>query len=159
MHRWAHLSPDGKHRLALQRIWGPDGEKPRLVMFVGLNPSTADARVDDPTLRRCIGFAKAWGFDGLYMANLFSLRSPYPRDLLADEQPTHPDTDIWLTAMRYQSDLCVAAWGQHAIAKQRERHVRDLLDDLHVLGLCADGSPRHPLYMRGDTVATRWATL
>ena len=88
--RGAHFSRCGRYRYALRRTF-PAGQG--TVLFVGLNPSTADAHVDDPTIRRCMGFAAAWGHRELWVANLFALRSPYPDALLGADDPVGPRND------------------------------------------------------------------
>jgi hypothetical protein len=132
-----------------------------VVAFCGLNPSTADATQDDPTIRRCVGFAKAWGYAGLLMVNRFSFRSTDPKRLPADpdERQGYGGRD-WFAKAVSCCDLLVCAWG----ANYPEDSKR-LSDDLrfnhgslvHHLGLTKDGHPRHPLYLRGDTQPVRWA--
>lgn len=154
----ALLSECGQYRYTLTRIW--DRSKP-LVVFSMLNPSTADALINDPTIVRCIGFARAWGYGGIIVVNLFAWRATDPAELTRCDDPIGPDNDAHLFAASEGRDV-VAAWGasvphywRHrpgAIAAQlRDRSVR-----LHHLGLTKDGHPRHPLYLRGDTTPTRW---
>src|SRR5882724_4976365 len=88
----AVLSDCERYRYALWRRWA---ERPA-VLFVGLNPSTADALQDDPTIRRCIRFAKAWGYGALYMGNLFAFRATDPRAMKAEADAVGPDNDGWL---------------------------------------------------------------
>lgn len=145
--RGATFSRCGRYRYTLRRAWG-DGP---LVAFVGLNPSTADATVDDPTIRRCVGFAQAWGYGALVMLNLFALRSTDPDALLAAEDPVGVGNDEVLAAVCEQASLVVEAWGAHRIAPERAHAVKDLLGpNTAVLGRTKDGHPRHPLYMRAD---------
>jgi len=96
MQEWpsAVISGDGKYRYFLARRWGSTG---KTVAFIGLNPSTADATLDDPTIRRCVGFAKFWGGSALHMVNLFALRSPTPASLRVASDPIGPQNDAWLT--------------------------------------------------------------
>jgi hypothetical protein len=137
------------YRFTLWRRWGTGP----FCMFIGLNPSTADATKDDPTIRRCVGFAKQWGFDALLMANLFAFRATDPADMKAHEEGTQ--AVMWnLTDMRFHAEragLVVAAWGAHGHHCTRDRTVQWLMEKsgvkLTCLGLTADGSPRHPLYM------------
>lgn len=153
----AVISPDRKYRYALERRWGSGP----FVLFVMLNPSTADEHVDDPTLRRCIGFGKAWGFGGLLVGNLFALRSTDPRELAKAHDPVGPDADVWLTTMAMRAGLVVAAWGAHAFAQDRARQVVDsrVLGNFTVLGLTKAGHPRHPLYAPGSCVPLNPLTL
>ena len=147
--RWAHLSRDGEHRLVLGRRWA---EGP-LVAFIGLNPSTADADVDDATVRRCMGFARTWGFGGLLIANLFTFRTPDPRLLAASRRPLTLGADNALRDVCDAAILVIEAWGAHAMAADRTAHVREILDGRApraVIGLTKDGAPRHPLYAPAD---------
>src|SRR4051812_38069896 len=96
-----------KYRYALYRIW--DESKP-LVMFIGLNPSTANESKNDPTIRRVITFAKQWGYGGVYMMNLFGLVSPYPKDLLNSVDPIG-ENDIYLKQMKEKCSDVIFAWG------------------------------------------------
>ena len=110
----AELSECGKYRYSLTRIW--DETKPK-VMFIMLNPSTADANNDDPTIRRCIGFAKSWGFGGLYVCNLFGFRATNPKELLKVNNP-FGDQNIWHTRkLSDEVDTIVCAWGNKPILK------------------------------------------
>jgi hypothetical protein len=145
----AVISSCGRYRYALMRAWG-DGA--RYVMFVGLNPSTADGSVEDPTLRRCIGFARAWGYDGLWMANLYGLRSPKPRALRLADDPVGPETDRWLRHMRDRSELVVACWGADPMATpERTAAVHAIVgDELQAIRITKSRRPEHPLYLPGD---------
>ena len=96
MQRTACIDETGAYRYKLSRIRNPD--KP-MVMFIMLNPSTADANVDDPTIRRCIGFTERWGYGDLWVGNLFALRSSRPRDLLMADAPMGPENDSALNSI------------------------------------------------------------
>lgn len=165
----AKLSDDGVYRYTLSRIW--DADYPP-VLFIGLNPSTADAEVDDPTIRRCVGYAREWGYGGLLMGNLFAYRATNPKDLPAIPFENSPvlspvgEFGPWhagdresmntyhLRKMADRAGLIVAAWGSTKLPcgwEYQDRVVmRDLGRPLHALGLTKDGHPRHPLYMRAD---------
>lgn len=133
-------------------------------LFVMLNPSTADAEQDDPTIRRCIGFAQSWGYQRLVVGNLFAYRATDPRDLLAASEPIGPYCDHWLLHLLDESSLAVAAWGAHAMARDRARQVRRTVFDRMpykrraCLGTTKDGHPRHPLYVRADTKPVPFAS-
>lgn len=116
-------------------------------MFVGLNPSTADAEQDDPTIRRCIGFAKDWGYGALLMGNLFAFRATNPIDMAAADDPVGPDNNLWLTELAECADLIVVAWGAHTMASTRVQSVIETLGDVKCLGVTKHGHPRHPLYL------------
>jgi hypothetical protein len=141
----AIISPCGQYRYALWRIWA-SGIKP--LMIVGLNPSTADAYKDDPTIRRCIAYASDWGMGGLLMGNLFAFRSRFPCSLSTISDPVGPDNDGWLIRMRDASAMVLGAWGRNGNFKiERTAHVLEMFPDLYHLGLTANGHPRHPLYL------------
>lgn len=92
----AAFSECGQYRYVLSRNWEIDGRK---LVAIMLNPSTADAEVDDPTVRRLIKFAKSWNMDGLAIVNLFAYRTANPRELLSVKDPTGPENDDWLRCM------------------------------------------------------------
>lgn len=152
--RWAELSTDGEHRLVLGRQWRDDLP---VVAFIGLNPSTADAHEDDPTVRRCVGFARAWGYGGVVLANLYTFRAADPRVLAACKTPLTFGADNALRDVAEHASLLIEAWGAHPMASStgRDRHVRALLAGRApraVLGLTQDGAPRHPLYAPAGTL-------
>lgn len=150
----AELSPCRRYRYALWRTW--DETLPR-VMFIGLNPSTADETVDDPTLRRTMDFARRWGYGGVGNGNLFAFRATEPRDMMAAPDPVGPDNDAWLRRLADEAALVVAAWGNGGAFMDRSAAVRGLLDGLHCLKLNASGEPAHPLYQRKETRPSPWA--
>jgi hypothetical protein len=121
------------------------------VLFVGLNPSTADHRLDDPTIRRCVAFAKRWGFGRLAVANLFAFRTPKPSVLRKSSAPVGPANDCWLARLVTESALVVAAWGAGGRYLHRSDEVLSMLETVLCLGVTAHGEPRHPLYIRADT--------
>ena len=108
--REAELSEDRLYRYRLTRIWG-DGPR---ATFVMLNPSTADEHVDDPTLRRCMGFARAWGLGGLNVVNLSAFRATIPAELWRAVDPIGPDNDDYLRAAGASGEPLIAAWGNNA---------------------------------------------
>lgn len=142
----ALFSPCRTYRYTLTRDWA-DGPR---ALFVMLNPSTATEVVIDPTVRRCLGFAKAWGMAGLTVVNLFALRATDPKALYDHPDPVGPDNDHHLAEQASRAGLVVAAWGTHGALDDRDRNVMALLDgvDLHCLGRTQSGHPRHPLYVR-----------
>jgi hypothetical protein len=154
MQRAAEISPCGRYRYALGRRWGDGGT----VAFLMLNPSTADASKDDATSRRCISFARGWGYGGLVLANLYAFRATKPADLWKAADPIGPDNDGHLTRVAAGCDRIVAAWGAHA----RPGRIAAVLalpgmDRLAALALTKNGQPRHPLYLRGDLTPQAWA--
>ena len=148
----AVFSDCGRYRYLLTRRWG-DGPA---ATFVMLNQSTADAATDDPTIRRCIGFAKSWDCGSLNVVNLFACRATNPRELLAATDPVGPRNDAFLHS--YLPDG-VAAWGAHKLATARARGVVRAFvrsSPLWCLGVTKDGHPRHPLYVKTDAPLILW---
>ncbi len=145
----ALMSPCETYRYGLVRQWNQVGGA---MVVIGLNPSTADADQDDPTIRRCIGFAKREGCGELIMINLFALRATDPKELLAHHAPIGPDNDMAIKELAaVPGCVMLAAWGAHPAAVDRWRSLRHLgLGRLMCLGKTAGGAPRHPLYVRGD---------
>jgi hypothetical protein len=147
----AVISADGTYRYSLVRIWDP--ARPRLV-FVMLNPSTADASEDDRTIGRCMDFARRNGYGSIEVVNLFALRSTDPRHLATHPDPVGPDNDLHLQRAAYRR-VVVVAWGAHPMTKQRVAPVLRLLRNasrectLHCLGMTKSLAPRHPLYVSG----------
>jgi hypothetical protein len=135
------------YRYTLWREWiGGEG----YVMFIGLNPSTADEIQDDPTIRRCVGFAKGWGFSALCMTNLFAFRATDPKVMMQADDPIGKDNDAHLLGIYNGASLVVAAWGVGGGYLGRDREVYDTLGAMDCLGFTKDGHPRHPLYVRAD---------
>ncbi len=148
----AVMSADGKYRYCLNRQWAEG--KP--VAFVGLNPSTADAHVDDPTIRRMIGFAQHWGFPGIRVSNLFAVRMTNPASLVGVEVPIGPDNDAVLSGLGQVADLVVVCWGNDGIFKERCDEVAKILPPAKCFGLTLLGQPRHPLYLPHTTELQDW---
>lgn len=137
----ATFSEDKKYRYCLWRIWNKD--KP-FVMFIGLNPSTANENENDPTIRRIIRFAKDWGYGGVYMMNLFAIVSSDPKILLTCENPVGIN-DEFLTC-----GICknvVFAWGNFKEAQERSKVVSKYFEHAFCLGVNKNGTPKHPLYI------------
>lgn len=143
MNRFADISLCQNYRYSLSRIWD---ESKSLVLFIGLNPSTADEQDDDPTLRRCIGFAKNWGYGGVCMANLFAYRATQPKDLKLASDPIGPDNDEWLVKLTKQADIVIAAWGNDGAFLNRSSAVQAMIPNIHCLKINKSGEPAHPLY-------------
>ncbi len=138
------MDPTGNYRYSLLREWGEDGR----VLFVMLNPSTADGELDDPTIRRCMGFASEAGFGGMSVVNLYAYRSKDPFALNEVEDPIGPDNDATIVKEAARADLVVAAWG----GKPNKRRIEEVLELLRprrmrCLGVNQNGAPQHPLYI------------
>lgn len=145
----ATFSPDRVYRYVLERVLN---ENEKTCMFIGLNPSTADETNDDPTVRRCINFVRAWGYGTLLMTNIFAYRSTDPKKLYEVEDPVGNENDWWLVECRTRSSLVVGAWGNIGTYHDRGKQVITLISahQLRCLGVTKTLQPRHPLYLRGD---------
>lgn len=153
----ASFSACGKYRYSLTRTFGgADGR----AVFIMLNPSTADATQDDPTIRRCIGFAKAWNCGELVVLNLFAIRATDPAVMLADADPEGPDNEEhfrrYLAGAQHAETIIVCAWGAHGKHRNQGRKVMGWLQRWDItpecLGVTKDGQPKHPLYLAGKSV-------
>lgn len=154
----ATISECGLYRYTLARTWD-EGKPP--VVFCMLNPSTADSTQDDPTIRRCVGFAKKWGFGGLAVVNLFAFRATKPEDMVRAADPVGPENDAHIKAAA-KGRLVICAWGLFALPDRlkavhaRPRAILDLIrsvdGDPRCLGLTKNGRPKHPLYLRADAL-------
>lgn len=137
-------SRDNRFRYRLWRIW--DEAKPT-VLFILHNPSTANDQVDDPTVRRCISFASAWAYGGIHIGNIYPARATKPSDLKQFPRPGGRNNMQHLRSMADQAGLIVCAWGNRlgapSVSIQR-------LGRLFYLELSKQGTPKHPLYLRGD---------
>ena len=151
----AIFSDDRRYRYLLTRRVGTSQIR---VLFVMLNPSAADEERNDPTIRRCIGFARDWDFGLLEVVNLFALMSTDPKGLLVAEEPVGPDNDATIQAALRRADRVVLAWGnQGSHHRERAELVTKMALDAsppHHLGLTKIGFPRHPLLVPGDTRPT-----
>ncbi|HYE77963.1 MAG TPA: DUF1643 domain-containing protein [bacterium] len=149
--RSAEVSECGRYRWWLRRSYQRGGDG-RVACFVMLNPSTADGTEDDPTIRRCLGFVRAWGYSVLSVRNLFAYRATDPKELLTADNPTGGARGNVELLAAMSADLVVAAWGAGGNLFGRDKEVLGFLrgKPLHCLGLTKGGHPRHPLYVRGD---------
>lgn len=153
--RWAEISDDGLYRFLLGRSW--DADLP-VCVFIMLNPSTADARTDDPTIRRCINFAKSLGYGSLLVGNLYAFRATDPRDLFKASDPIGgAKNDEVLVDLLSRGEVVIAAWGAHG----KPDRVADVLrlpgaDKIKALGITQSGAPRHPLYIPGSASPISW---
>lgn len=144
-----------KYRYVLFRRLSEPGEgvKP-VVSFIGLNPSTADAVNDDPTVRRCINYSKAWGAKTFFMLNIFAFRATDPKEMKRTRSPIGSGNDFHILEVCKLSDIIVAAWGAHGDYRGRGSEVFKLVTEagfeLKCLGCTKAGLPRHPLYLRKD---------
>lgn len=148
----ARFSPCERYRYSLTRTWDPSLIR---MVFIGLNPSTADAYQDDPTIRRVLGFALREGCGELVMLNLFGLRSTDPRGLRDVADPTGPENDAAIAEWTADDALVVCGWGAHGDYLDRGALVAAALAGAGVrpvcLGVTKDGHPKHPLYLAANT--------
>jgi len=153
MNRRTIFSRDRVYRYTLWRQW-LDFDRAGYVLFIGLNPSTADEHQDDPTIRRCMDYARRWGFGALCMMNLFAFRATDPRDMKAAEEPVGDTNDVLLKAYAKEAQLIVAAWGNDGAYLDRGPEVLAMLPPVYVLEMTERWHPCHPLYKK----KTLWPT-
>lgn len=152
MEKGAFIDPSGMYRYRLWRIW--DQTLP-LCLFIMLNPSTADSDIDDPTIRRCMSFAKAWGYGGIDVINIFAFRATKPQVLRQVDDPEGPWNQTTFSTALVLPSLIICAWGTNVMTDSRGYlNMLKALNGRRVfcLGTTAAGHPRHPLYVRGNTM-------
>lgn len=150
----APISECGTYRYTLTR-----GEPGARLCFVMLNPSTADASEDDPTIRRCLGFMKSWGFTELLVLNLYAYRATDPKELFSVTDRHGPDNQTYLEALLPCADLVVCAWGSNALIPDQRYFLKtasDLKIPLYYLKMTNRGRPSHPLYLKADLKPQLW---
>lgn len=152
LEREAVLSDCGTYRYLLRRTW--DYNKPR-ALFVMLNPSTADAEVDDATIRSCIRLSKSLSYGSFEVVNLFAYRATDPHALKLAADPIGPNNDNCIEAAIGRCDLAICAWGAHQFAERRAKEVRSTIrryrPAVFCLGKTKAGAPKHPLYIKTGT--------
>ena len=152
----AWYSPCETYRYGLERRWAPGGT----VLFVMLNPSTADALRNDPTIERCERRAGRLGYGSFGVVNLFGLRETSPAKLKAAEAPEGRDNMAAIEGAVKACDHVLAAWGVHGAHRDQSdivnARLREMGKPLFHLGLTKDGHPRHPLYISYDTPLIPW---
>lgn len=157
MNTGATFSPCGQYRYKLWRIW--DASQPAAV-FIMLNPSTADEVTNDPTVERCERRARAMGYGGLRVANIFALRSTDPKALYEHDAPVGADNNEAIIESAAGAGIVVCAWGRHGLHIGRGRTVLEMLRKAGVtpryLKLNKDGTPAHPLYIGYDVLPKPW---
>ena len=155
MKKSAEISACGKYRYHLRREWGTELAVSR-VTFIMLNPSTADDKEDDATIRRCVAFAKSWGYGGVDVVNLFAYRATEPRELKRASNPIGPDNDSRIVATALCTNKIVCAWGIHGNLFGRGQRVTEKLlaagKTLYCLEKTKKGLPKHPLYLKSDLI-------
>jgi len=152
----AVFDASGLYRYSLWRAWYADHAR---VGFIMLNPSTADEQRDDPTIRRCIEFARAWQFGSVEAVNLFAYMATDMKELLKVDDPVGEENDCFIEEAIERCSTVVVGWGTKGTLLGRDRQVLQLLtgkQDVYCLGVTKDGHPRHPLYVKGDTRLARF---
>lgn len=150
METGAIFSPDRIYRYRLWRFWD---KRHGIVLFVGLNPSTADENFNDPTVRRCIGFARDWGYGGMYMGNIFAFRNTYPETLkICGVDPIGQENDAHLLAMAKEAKLTILACGNGGLYQGRGYVVEQMFPNAWSFGYTRQGMPKHPLYVPSDVI-------
>ena len=156
MEKGADISADSMYRYSLWRIWQP--AKP-MAMFIGLNPSTADATRDDPTIRRCLRFSGDWGCGGLVMTNLFAFRATSPKVMLTAPEPIGSQNDRVLEDWGQKVGLIVAVWGTMGGHQGRDKVIEAQFPELRCLGVTKAGFPRHPARLHSNTQLISYSNL
>lgn len=159
----AEISPCGRYRTWLERTNLLHDANEKTVTFIMLNPSTADAEKDDPTIRRCMGYARTWGYTTLVIVNAYAWRDTLPKRMFAaaarGEDIVGPGNDLAIEKAVRLSSLVIVAWGKN-IAPTRQRDVGLLIriagGRARCLGTNTDGTPVHPLYQPKDAVIEPW---
>ncbi|GAB6051886.1 DUF1643 domain-containing protein [Magnetospira thiophila] len=154
IHSDAVMSNCEQYRYRLTRKWGEG----KTCGFVMLNPSTADSIEDDPTIRRCINYARSWGFGGLIVVNIFAYRATDPESMKAAIDPVGPDNKEHVQSVAKLVSACggpmVCAWGNNGTYKGQDKVVRQWFEEVGVvpmaLAVTNCGQPRHPLYLKAD---------
>lgn len=162
--RTTAFSPCRRYRYTLWRELKPDlwsARRHQTCAFIGLNPSTADETTDDPTIRRCIGFATRWGFGHFVMLNAFAWRDTDPAGMLSALEPVGEENDRFIVETARAASMIVLAWGVHGAHQGRDAAVLALLRQDGIpwprcLGRTKSGAPKHPLYLRRDSEPWEW---
>ncbi len=152
------ISSCAKYRYTLVRQWQPGNH---CLSWILLNPSEADATLDDPTIRRCKAFAQRWGYDGIHVANLFAWRDKDRSQLRKVSDPVGPENDRYILDVARSSDKVILGWGESGRLLGRSEAVIKLLFDAgitpYALAVNKSKAPRHPLYISADSVPFHYA--
>lgn len=149
---FADISDCGTYRYLLKRTLNTPLRWNKPCLFIMLNPSTADAVKNDPTIRRCISFAEREGCTELTVVNLFALRATNPKELQKHLNPIGPKNDLCIEeeVKKHANGIVIAAWGSNRFAFDRADSVACAFGPFKCLGTNLDGNPRHPLYVKSD---------
>lgn len=141
-----------KYRYDLWRVW--DKSK-SCVVFIGLNPSTANEIENSPTLNKCVAYAKRFEFGGLHMINLFAYIATNPKDMLIADDPIGIDNNRWISQICNNRDT-IAVWSNHGKHRNRDVDVKKLIANLKCLKINKNGTPAHPLYLSKDIIPIKY---
>lgn len=154
MKKDAIICPQGKYRYYLTRQW--DLYLPS-VNFIGLNPSTADASDDDPTIRKCMTYARGWGYGGIIMTNLFAFRTKDPYEMMQQGvNAIGAENNRYLIQGHKEAKISVAAWGNHGGLNERSKDVVHLIPNLYCLKITKLKQPAHPLYLSSQLTPVKF---
>ena len=157
LERDAVISDCGQYRYLLRRTWDHDRMR---ALFVMLNPSTADADIDDPTIRSCGRLCRSWGYGSFEVVNLFGWRATDPKDLAKAADPIGPKNDHIAVLAISRCDVTICAWGAHVMAEKRASPMQRLIEchqpAAFCLGKTKSGAPKHPLYIKTGTMPAVW---
>ena len=143
----AVFSPCRKYRYSLSRIWDINQ---KIILFIGLNPSTADETHDDPTIIRCLLYSSRWGVGGLIMVNLFAFRATLPKDLKNSKHPVGRNNNQFIIHAHIEASMTIAAWGNDGDLFNRDQEVLEIISNPMCLKVNKTGQPAHPLYQKKD---------
>ncbi|MDJ0596460.1 MAG: DUF1643 domain-containing protein [Pleurocapsa sp. MO_226.B13] len=150
---------EGDYRYLLWREWDTQS---KTVSFIMLNPNSADAEINDPTITRCINFALSWGYGRLEVVNLFAYRTSKPSLLKQVTEPIGKDNDRFILESVNRSDRVILAWGNHGTWRKQDLYTLELLKNqnhLYSLGITKKGCPRHPLYLCSNTKPLKYPNI
>ena len=142
------------YRYVLWRTWDQSADH---VLFVGLNPSKADENRNDPTIRRCIAYARDWGYGGVLVANIYAYCATKPVDLFKAADPQGPNNQEWLRSLSDSAGKIICCWGNHGLKDQASLPLSGTDKPLYYLKLNKSGAPAHPLYLRKEARPVLWA--
>ncbi len=143
----ATLSKCRKYRYVLWRKWN---KSLPTIMFIGLNPSTANEHENDPTILKCINYSKNWGFGGFYITNLFAYRTFSPAILKKNNSPVGQKNNYWILKTSKLTKKTIACWGDHGTFQDRDVQVKKLISQLYCININKTGQPSHPLYQKSN---------
>jgi hypothetical protein len=148
----AVISDCGKYRYLLRRTW--DHSKPRALLIM-LNPSTADAKLDDPTIRSCVRLISGLHYGSMEVVNIFGWRATYPDELPKQADPIGPMNERIVDAAIRRCDVVICAWGANAMAARKSQYlcarIQSVKPGIYCFGTTKSGAPKHPLYVKSGT--------